>query len=127
MMLQERQGIIVFMAMGTHAAHHSIQVLVLNSHGLGGSWGTEERPSGYPFSPGAFTVVTIVARDGYFEIDVNNGGFTYNYTYRAPVSRITRVAYDTARSPPLDNEKLILGKVCIPFQLLVPLNKINIA
>ena len=65
--------------------------LVLNSF-LDCSWGTEEKPSGYPFS-GTVYVVIAVEESGY-RITVNGGAFQYLYRHRRPPTSVVSISTD---------------------------------
>ena len=62
---------------------YSEQTLVLNSK-LNDAWGTEERPSGFPFDAAKVEVVVRVEKDGY-RIIANSGIFSYFYRHRKAV------------------------------------------
>ena len=69
-----------------------MQVIVLNSK-LNGKWGEEERPDGFPLTPGEYTTITIMALSDGFEVYANADKFRHFYKYRAPVTQVTRVAW----------------------------------
>jgi len=73
----------------THSARIEKKALVLNSR-IGGKWGSEERPSGYDFTPGASQTVLLEAEQDYFIIRVN-GADLHHYKYRLPVTSIHQV------------------------------------
>ena len=68
-------------------------VLVLNSF-LGCGWGTEERPSGYPFFSGTVYVVIAVEESGY-RITANGGVFQYLYKHRRTLTSDLVISINT--------------------------------
>lgn len=73
-------------------------VLVLN-HFTNGSWGSEQRPSGFDFAQGVETSVTVKAEDGYFVI-LQGTNKLAQFNYRLPVGTITKVGLDLGTGSP---------------------------
>lgn len=68
--------------------HHE-QVVIFNSE-LNGTWGKEERPSGFPLCVGSETRVTVVAGEEGFEIYAGEN-FCYTFQYRRPLNEVKLV------------------------------------
>ena len=64
--------------------------LVLNTL-IDGKWGPEERPAGFPITPGAKTCITVTATDSAFVICANGAKIGSGYEYRLPLSEITGI------------------------------------
>ena len=80
----------------TFSARIGEKALVLNSR-INGKWGTEERPSGYDFTPGVSQNVSLEAEQDYFIIRVNNNDL-HHYKYRLPATSIHRVIVQYRKS-----------------------------
>ena len=65
--------------------------IVLNSQ-LDGRWGPEERPTGFPITPGVKTCITVTATDTAFVICANGSQIGSGYKYRKPLTEITAVS-----------------------------------
>jgi hypothetical protein len=68
-------------------------VLVLNSK-IDGSWGSEEKPSGFPFGSDEEIYITVTAGSEAFEIRAGVGDeerFAYDYHYRVPVALVDQI------------------------------------
>ena len=70
--------------------YSSNNVLVFN--GYNGGWGTEQRPSGFDFTPGKSSLVTVKAETNAFHIH-QNGKHIAAFQYRSglPVTSVNRI------------------------------------
>ena len=90
-----------------------MQNLVLNTCGPWGTWANEERPSGYPLTPGRRVVTRVEALSDRFRITVPYGSsFTYDFKFRpqyGDVWQTNEIFVDDADH----TQKLVVGKVSV--------------